>query len=149
MKPTHSDKSYKEDNERRFNFREEIERIHEDNTKEYNGYSKELSNILKRLDDLADALPGVSSTFRDIDDNMENLRADTDRNTEYTLEFFKAGIHSEKIQKYVERFRNMREDIKDIINAIQDINTGFISEKIQRAFLAQQELQSRTRKSQR
>lgn len=35
----------------------------------------------------------------------------------------------------------MREDIKIIINAIQDINTGFISEKIQRAFLDQQELQ--------
>lgn len=67
------------------NFRVEIVRIHEDNTKEDNGYTKELSIILKRLDDLAGVSPGISSNFRGIDDNMEDFRADTDRNTKYTL----------------------------------------------------------------
>ncbi|KAK8884859.1 hypothetical protein M9Y10_043980 [Tritrichomonas musculus] len=56
LQPTHKDKSYKQDQEIVINIREGVERTREDNSLDDDGYTQELSNILKRLEDLEDTL---------------------------------------------------------------------------------------------
>ena len=56
LQPTHKDKSYKQDQEIGVNIREGVERTREDNSLDDDGYTQELSNILKRLEDLEDTL---------------------------------------------------------------------------------------------
>ena len=129
LKPTHQDKSYKADHERRFNIQEEIEKTLEDNTIEDDGYKQELLNILHRLDDLEGALPGISTAFNDLDDNMKELRTDIDRNNKYTLELLKAKVTPDKVTKYINRIRDSRTAIKDIMNMLDDLNTGFYIRK--------------------
>lgn len=63
LQPTHKDKSYKQNQEIGINIREVVEKTREGNTLDDDGYTQELSNILKKLEDLEDALPGISTNF--------------------------------------------------------------------------------------
>ncbi|KAK8847984.1 hypothetical protein M9Y10_019036 [Tritrichomonas musculus] len=56
---------------------------------------------------------------------MKELRTDIDRNNKYTLELLKAKVTPDKVTKYINRIRDSRTAIKDIMNI---------------ALLAQQEL---------
>ena len=103
-----SNSDYKEDNVRPFDFREEMERLIEEN-----------ENLKDRLTKLEEKMTGVEFHIEDINHNAEELRKDIDNNDEYALELMKLELAPKKVAKYINKIHDLKKDVADLKNAQQ------------------------------
>ncbi|WP_289705127.1 hypothetical protein, partial [Bacteroides acidifaciens] len=103
-----SNSDYKEDNVRPFDFREEMERLIEEN-----------ENLKDRLTKLEEKMTGVEFHIEDINHNAEELRKDIDNNDEYALELMKLELTPKKVAKYINKIHDLKKDVSNLKNAQQ------------------------------
>ena len=103
-----SNNDYKEDNVRPFDFRDEMERIIEEN-----------ENLKDRLTKLEERMTGVEFHIEDINHNAEELRKDIDNNDEYALELMKLELAPKKVAKYINKIHDLKTDVANLKNAQQ------------------------------
>ena len=126
-----SNSDYKEDNVRPFDFREEMERLIEEN-----------ENLKDRLTKLEEKMTGVEFHIEDIDHNAEELRKDIDNSDEYALELMKLELTPKKVAKYINKIHDLKKDVADLKNAQQagPPTTDSFAEKYVRTQLMDTEL---------
>ena len=126
-----SNSGYKEDNVSPFNFREEMERLIEEN-----------ENLKDRLTRLEERMTGVEFHIEDINHNAEELRKDIDDNDEYALELMKLELAPKKVAKYINKIHDLKKDVADLKNAQQagPPTTDSFAEKYVRTQLMDNEL---------
>ena len=103
-----SNSDYKEDNVRPFDFRDEMERIIEEN-----------ENLKDRLTKLEERMTGVEFHIEDINHNAEELRKDIDNSDEYTIELMKLELAPKKVAKYINKIHDLKKDVSNLKNAQQ------------------------------